>query len=63
VQRQAFNPFFTTRRNKGGTGLGLHITHNLVTQQLGGHITLASTAGAGTTFKITLPRVAPPASA
>jgi signal transduction histidine kinase len=59
VQRQAFNPFFTTRRNQGGTGLGLHITYNLVTQQLGGHISLQSKQGTGTTFRITLPRTAP----
>src|SRR4051812_22725622 len=58
VQRQAFDPFFTTRRNEGGTGLGLHIVYNLVTQQLGGRILLQSRQGQGTTFRIIMPRVA-----
>ena len=58
VQRQAFDPFFTTRRNEGGTGLGLHIVYNLVTQQLGGRILLESRQGQGTTFRIIMPRVA-----
>lgn len=58
VQRQAFDPFFTTRRNEGGTGLGLHIVYNLVTQQLGGRILLESRLGQGTTFRIIMPRVA-----
>jgi signal transduction histidine kinase len=59
IQRRAFDPFFTTRRNEGGTGLGLHIIFNLVTQQLGGRLAFESRLGWGTRFRITLPRVAP----
>ncbi len=59
VKRQAFDPFFTTRRNKGGTGLGLHIVYNLVSQQLGGTTSLFSAPGEGTALQMTLPRVAP----
>jgi signal transduction histidine kinase len=58
VQRQAFDPFFTTRRNEGGTGLGLHIVYNLVTQQLGGRMMLESRLGHGTTFRIIMPKTA-----
>jgi signal transduction histidine kinase len=59
VQRHVFNPFFTTRRAQGSTGLGLYIVYNLVTQQLGGRITLASAPGKGTTICMTLPLLAP----
>jgi signal transduction histidine kinase len=59
VQRQVFNPFFTTKRGQGSTGLGLYIVHNLVTQQLGGRITLVSAPGKGTTICMTLPLLAP----
>jgi signal transduction histidine kinase len=58
VQRQAFDPFFTTRRDQGGTGLGLHIVYNLVTEQFGGQMMLDSRPGQGSTFRITIPRVA-----
>ncbi len=58
VQRQAFDPFFTTRRNEGGTGLGLHIVYNLVTQQFGGRMMLDSRPGQGATFRIIMPRAA-----
>jgi signal transduction histidine kinase len=59
TQRRALDPFFTTRRNEGGTGLGLHIIFNLVTQQLGGRLTFESKLGWGTRFRISIPRVAP----
>jgi signal transduction histidine kinase len=59
VQRRAFDPFFTTRRSQGGTGLGLHIVYNLVTARLGGEIALQSRPNGGTTFRITVPLVAP----
>jgi PAS domain S-box-containing protein len=59
VRRQAFNPFFTTRRKSGSTGLGLHIVHNIVTNRLGGQLNVDSSSGAGTKFQIILPRVAP----
>jgi signal transduction histidine kinase len=59
VQRQAYDPFFTTRRGEGGTGLGLNIVFNIVTRRLGGRISLSSTPGVGTTFRIVLPLNAP----
>lgn len=54
-QDKIFEPFFTTRRGQGGSGLGLHIVYNLVTQKLGGTIGFQSEVGVGTTFMITLP--------
>lgn len=59
VQRRAFDPFFTTRRSQGGTGLGLHIVYNIVTRRLGGRITLTSALGRGASFRIVLPLAAP----
>jgi PAS domain S-box-containing protein len=59
VRRRAFDPFFTTRRDQGGTGLGLHIVYNIVTNRLGGRLDLDSTPARGTQIRIILPRVAP----
>jgi signal transduction histidine kinase len=59
VRRRAFDPFFTTRRDQGGTGLGLHIVYSIVTNRLGGRLDLDSEPGRGTRVRILLPRVAP----
>jgi PAS domain S-box-containing protein len=59
VRRRAFDPFFTTRRDHGGTGLGLHIVYSIVTNRLGGRLDLDSEPGGGTRIQIILPRVAP----
>jgi PAS domain S-box-containing protein len=59
VRRRAFDPFFTTRRDQGGTGLGLHIVYSIVTNRLGGRLDLDSEPGHGTRIQIILPRVAP----
>jgi len=53
--RMVFEPFYTTRRGQGGTGLGMHITYNLITQTLGGNIECRSTEGDGVVFSIWLP--------
>jgi PAS domain S-box-containing protein len=63
VKRKAFDPFFTTRRDQGCTGLGLHIVYTIVTNCLGGRVNLDSEPGEGTKIRIVLPRAAPEASA
>lgn len=50
-----FDPFFTTKRANGGSGLGLNIVFNLVTQTLGGSIKVFSELGHGTRFEIRIP--------
>ncbi|MEP1444792.1 MAG: ATP-binding protein [Paraglaciecola sp.] len=50
-----FDAFFTTRRGKGGSGLGTHIMYNLVTQTLGGTIEVFSEPDKGLQYKITIP--------
>ncbi|NEO28020.1 MAG: HAMP domain-containing histidine kinase, partial [Kamptonema sp. SIO4C4] len=50
-----FEPFYTTKRGQGGSGLGLHLVYNLVTQKLQGTIDCYSRVHEGTTFIIKLP--------
>jgi len=54
VVQKVFNPFFTTNM-QAGTGLGMNIVYNLVTQKLQGDIYCESTVNEGTTFKIDIP--------
>lgn len=51
-----YEPFFTTKRGQGGSGLGMHIIFNLVNHSLQGQITCSSVVGQGTTFDIVFPR-------
>ncbi|MEO0803536.1 MAG: ATP-binding protein, partial [Cyanobacteria bacterium J06642_2] len=59
LQSKIYEPFFTTARDRGGSGLGLHIVHNIVTQTLRGTLLCESTSGAGTRFTLNLPRQVP----
>lgn len=53
--RRIFEPFFTTKLGQGGSGLGLSIVHNIVTDLLGGNIEVNSTPGSGTHITLRLP--------
>jgi signal transduction histidine kinase len=55
VQERVFEPFYTTARSRGSTGLGLHIVFNIVTGTLGGTVTCCSAPGQGTSFQVRMP--------
>jgi len=52
---KVFEPFFTTKRGSGGSGLGMHVTYNLMTQSLKGSISCSSTMNKGTQFELLFP--------
>jgi two-component system NtrC family sensor kinase len=60
VLSKIYEPFFTTKRGSGGTGLGMHIIYNLVTIKLQGGIEASSIEGQGSTFSLTLPKTLQP---
>ncbi len=60
---KVFDPFYTTGRDRGSTGLGLHIIYNLVTGTLGGRIEISSLPGEGTTVRIEIPATIGPSGA
>ncbi len=62
TRARIFEPFFTTKPTGKGTGLGLSMVYGFVTQ-LGGHIDVTSTLGAGTLFRLLLPKSPAPAPA
>lgn len=54
---KVFEPFYTTRRGKGGTGLGLHLVYNIVRQQLGGRVAVISgSARRGCCVEVVIPK-------
>ncbi|BDF95138.1 MULTISPECIES: sensor histidine kinase [Pseudoalteromonas] len=55
IKKRIFDPFVTTKRGEGGSGLGMHLVYNLVTQALGGSVYFDDQNSTGTRFIITLP--------
>ncbi|MDQ2792569.1 MAG: HAMP domain-containing histidine kinase [Bacteroidota bacterium] len=56
VRERVFEPFFTTKPAGEGTGLGLSLSHDIISKGHGGTLTVESAEGWGTEFVITLPR-------
>lgn len=53
-KKNIFEPFYTTKRNEGGAGLGMHLVFNIVTQAIKGDIELVESNNQGAAFKITI---------
>ncbi|MFY8299293.1 ATP-binding protein [Pseudoalteromonas sp. SS15] len=54
-QKKIFDPFYTTNRANGGSGLGMNIIFNIITQKMSGKVTVQSELGKGTKFTIKVP--------
>lgn len=61
--KHVFEPFFSTRVDQGGSGLGLHLVRTLARDPLGGDVSCQSAPGEGTEFVLELPKIAPRAAA
>lgn len=59
LHARIFEPFYTTKRGKGGSGLGLNLVFNLVKQKLKGELEFDSEPGKGVHFTMKLPKVLP----
>ena len=55
AKTKIFEPLFTTRRGKGGTGLGMHLVYNIIRQRMKGDIVLEPTER-GVAFRISMPK-------
>ncbi|MEW6983403.1 ATP-binding protein [Colwelliaceae bacterium 6471] len=60
IKSKVFDPFFTTQRGSGGSGLGLNIVYNIVTQKLHGEIRIEDNIPSGVKFVVSLPKEFPP---
>ena len=59
TQQQIFNPFFTTKPVGKGTGMGMSISYQIITEKHGGKLECFSPLGQGTEFVIQIPRKCP----
>jgi len=56
-KKKMFEPFYTTKRGKGGSGLGMYIVYNIVRKKLNGTIEVYGSPGKGIEFKIEIPLI------
>ncbi|QFU22177.1 HAMP domain-containing protein [Shewanella eurypsychrophilus] len=53
--KKVYEPFFTTKMGSGGSGLGMHVVYNIITQRFNGQINCKSTLGEGVSYNIIIP--------